>query len=105
MAPESTCLLGRDPGAWFRSLSHAQSIDVACQLHRAVCLMTSNLNILHQYVLYLKGTATKLFELTLNHRGFPSAAVASAAQLHRVSRASVHMDSGALLWIQINIRR
>ena len=49
--------------------------------------MTSNLNILDQYVLCLQGTATKLLELTLHRRDFPSAAVVVAAPLPRVRRA------------------
>ena len=44
--PESARLLDMSPGAWLWSLSRAQSIDVARQLHRDICLMTSNLNIL-----------------------------------------------------------
>ena len=47
-APESARLLDQDPGAWIRSLSRPQSIDAARQLHRDVCFMTSNLNILDQ---------------------------------------------------------
>ena len=83
-APESACLLDGSRGAWIRSLSREQSIDAARQLHRDVCLMTSNLNILDQYVLCLQGTATKLLELTLGKQDFPSAAVASAASLPRM---------------------
>ena len=50
-APESARLLDMSAGAWLRSLSHAQSIDASRQLHRDVCRMTSNLNILDQYVM------------------------------------------------------
>ena len=98
-ALESARLLDRGPGAWFRSLSRMQSIDAARQLYCAVCLMTSNLNILDQYVLCLQGsegTATKLIELPLDRRDFPSAAVAAAAPLPRVRRASVHMEAMGL---------
>ena len=68
-APEYDRLLERGPCAWIRSLSHEQSIDAAHQLHRDVCLMMSNLNILDQYVLCLQGTATKLLELNFGHHG------------------------------------
>ena len=54
-APESARLLDvTTHGAWIRSLSREQSIE----LHRDVCLITSNLNILDQYVMCLQGTAT-----------------------------------------------
>ena len=63
-APESARLLDMGPGAWTRSLSRTQSVDAACQFHQDACLMTSNLNILDQYVLCLQGTGMKLLELT-----------------------------------------
>ena len=87
---ESARLLDMGPGAWTRSLSCAQSVNVACQLHRDVCLVTSNLNILDQYDLCLQGTATKLLELTWGRPDFPSAAVDAAPLLPRVPRASTH---------------
>ena len=74
-----------------RLLSHAQSVDAAHKLHRDVVLMTSNLNILDQYVLCLQGTATKILELALDKNEFPSAAVATAAPLPRVRCAADHM--------------
>ena len=73
-ASESARLLDMGPGFGTRSLSRAQSVDAARQLHQDVCLMTSNLNIL-EYVLCLQGTATKLLELTWGRPDFPSAAV------------------------------
>ena len=39
--------------------------DAALQLHKDVCLMTINLDILDQYVLCLQGTASKILELGL----------------------------------------
>ena len=75
-------------------VSRVQTIDVARQLHRDACLMTSNLTILDQYsVLCLQGTAMKLLELTLGRHDFPSAAVASVP---RVGRASIHMEAMGL---------
>ena len=45
-APESARLRGRGPSEWLHSLSLEQAIDAARQLHRVVCLMTTNLNVL-----------------------------------------------------------
>ena len=89
-APESARLLDKGPSAWMYSLSREQAIDAAQQLHREVCLMTSNLNILDQYVPCLQGTATKILELSLGARAFPSAAEA------QVRGASVHMEAMGL---------
>ena len=90
--PESARLLDRGTDAWFRSLSCMQSINAVRHIHRDVFLMTSNLNILDQYVLCLQGTATKLLELILHRRDFPSAAVVVATPLPCVRRAPVHME-------------
>ena len=91
------------PGMWLHSLSREQSIDAARQLHRDVCLMTTNLDILDQYVLCLQGTASKILELSLGSWDFPSAAVAAGAMGPRAHRAAVQMEAvqmEALLWIQ-----
>ena len=58
--------------------------------------MTSNLNVLDQYVLYLQGTATTILELSLGVRDFPSATVAAGALVPRVRRAAIHMEAMGL---------
>ena len=63
-APESARLLDQGPSVWLQSLSREQAIDAARQLHQDVCLMTTNLNILDQYVLCLQGMASKILELS-----------------------------------------
>ena len=69
--PESASLLDMGPGRWLHSLSREQAIVAASQLHRDVCLMTTNLDILDQYVLCLQGTASKMLELSLGSGDFP----------------------------------
>ena len=71
--PESASLLEMGPGRWLHSLSRDQSMNAAIQLHRDVCLMTTNLDVLDQYALCLQGTASQILELGLGPRGFPSA--------------------------------
>ena len=95
-APESARLLYRDSSDWIRSLSRSQAINAARQLQHDACLMTSNLNILYQYVLCLQGTASKVLELTVGHYDFPLSAMESAAPVPRVCRASVHMEAMGL---------
>ena len=65
----------------------------AIQLHRDVCLMATNLDILDQYALSMKGTASKMLQLGLDSRGFPLAEVAVGALGPRVRRASVQMEA------------
>ena len=58
--------------------------------------MTTNLDVLDQYALSLQGTASKILELGLDPRGFPSAEVAAGALGPRVHRASVQMEAMGL---------
>ena len=85
-----------EPGRWLHSLSRDQAMDAAIQLHRDVCLMATNLDVLDQYALSLQGTASKILELGLDSRGFPSAEVAAGALGPRVRRASVRCRRGRL---------
>ena len=71
-------------------------MDAAIQLHRDVCLMATNLDILDQYALSLQGTASKILELGFNFRGFSSAEVAAGALGPRVRCASVQMEAMGL---------
>ena len=68
--PGSASMLEMGPGMWLHSLSRDQAMDAALQLHRDVCLITTNLDVLDQYVLCLQGTASKILELGLEPWGF-----------------------------------
>ena len=61
--PESANLL--ELGQWLDTLSRDQAMAAAIQLHRDVCLMTTNLDILYQYALSLQGTASKILESSI----------------------------------------
>ena len=86
-------LLEMGPGMCLLSLSRDQAMDTALQLHKDVFLMTKNLDILEQYVSCLQGTASKILELGLGPRGFPSEEVAAGAMGPRVRRASIQMEA------------
>ena len=75
-----------------------QTIDAARQLQHDACWMTSNLNILDQYVLCLQGTASKILELVyiVGRHDFPSIVMDSATPVARVCRASMHMEAMGL---------
>ena len=92
--PAGVCQsVGNVIGMWLNSLSRDQSLDAALQLHKDVCLMTTNLDILEQYVSCLQGTASKILELGLGPRGFPSEEAAAGAMGPRVRRASIQMEA------------
>ena len=92
-APESAWLLEMSPGQWCDTLSRDQAMTAAMRLHRDVCLMQTNLDILDQYVLTLHRTASKLLQKTIGGGPYPRAAVAAAAQGPRARRASLHMEA------------
>ena len=94
--PESAGLLEMGPGSWLHSLTRDQALDAAIQLHRDVCLMAINLDILDQYALSLQGMVSKILELGLDSHGFPSAEVTAGALGTIVRRASVQMEAMGL---------
>ena len=82
-APESARLLELGPDMWIHSLYREQAID-------------TNLNVLDQYVLCLQGTASKILELSMGSRDFPSTVVAVGAMGPRVRRAAIQMEAMGL---------
>ena len=77
--PESASLLDMGPGRWLDALSREKAMAAAIQLHRDICLMTTNLDILDQYALSLQGTASKMLETSLSCSDFPVADVVAGA--------------------------
>ena len=94
--PESASLLEMGPGRWLNALSRDKAMAAAIQLHRDVCLMTTNLDILDQYALSLPGTASKMLEKCLGSSDFPSADVAAGVLGPRVHHASVQIEAMGL---------
>ena len=92
-APESAWLLEMSPGQWCDTLSRDQAMTAAMRLHRDVCLMKTNLDILDQYALALHGTASKILQKTIGGEPYPRAEVAAAVQGPRARRALVHMEA------------
>ena len=94
--PESAGVLDMGPGRWLHMLLRDQAMDAAIQLHRDVCLMATNLEVLDQYALSLQGTASKMLELGLASNHFPLAEVTAGTLGPRVRRASVQMEAMGL---------
>ena len=69
-------------------LSRDEAVAAAVQLQRDVGLMQTNLDVLDQYSLALQGTASKLIELCLGSRLFPTEEVAAGALGPRVRRTN-----------------
>ena len=73
-------------------LSMDQAMAATIQLHRDVCFMTTNLDILDQYAPSLQGTASKILESSMGSSVYPTVEVAAGALGPRVRRASVQME-------------
>ena len=94
--PESAGLLKMGPGRWLNALSRDQAMDAVIQLHRDVCMMTTNLDVMDPYALSLQGTTSKMLKLGLGSSDFPSADVTAGAVGPRVRRTSVQMEAMGL---------
>ena len=77
-------------------MSRLQAIDAARQLQHDACLITSNLNVLNQYGLCLKGTASELLVVAMGRHDFMSTVVDSTVPVPRVCRASIHLEDMGL---------
>ena len=80
--PQSAYLLEMGAGRWVDHLSRDEAVAAAVQLQRDVGLMQTNLDNLDQYSLALQGT--KLIEVCLGARPFPTEEVAAGALSPRV---------------------
>ena len=89
---QSACLLEMGAGRWVDVLSRDGAVAAAVQLQRDVGLMQTNLDVLDQYSLALQRTASKLIEVCLGARPFPTEEVAAGALGPRVRRASIQME-------------
>ena len=84
------------PGQWLDTLSRDQAMAAVIQLNWDGCLMTTNLDILDQYSLSLKGTASKILESSIGSSVYPMVEVAAGALGLRVCRASIQMEAMGL---------
>ena len=94
--PQSARLLEISGAQWVDKLSRDQAVAAAVHLQRDVGLMQTNVDVLDQYALSLQKTASRMIELCLGSRGFPTEDVAAGALGPRVRRAAVQMEAMGL---------
>ena len=68
-------ILGRSPAEWISTMDKQDAISAALQLQHNACLMTSNLQVLGQYVTSLSRMSSEVMRLAL----FPSEVVNAVA--------------------------
>ena len=88
-APESARLLMRAPGHWVRKMESEEAETAALQLQHGASLITSNLQVLGQFVTSLSRMSSEVMRLAFGKEVFPSDAV-------RVHRAAHYMTAMGL---------
>ena len=77
-APESARLLNKSPAFWIRTIDWEDAVAAALNLQRDAGLMSSNLQILSQFVTSLQSMSSEVLSLAVGVQVlFPSAAVDS----------------------------
>ena len=85
--PESTRLLSRPSAEWLQVMNRRDTLHAALQLQRDGSLMSSNLTVMHQYVIALHKMSTEVFHSMFGREFFPSGAVNDAVRVPHVPRA------------------
>ena len=94
-APESACLLYHSPTFWVQRLGEEDAMAAAVNLQRDAGLMSSNLQILSQFVTSLHRMSSEMMSLGLGHVVFPSQ-VTDLSTAPRAPRATKYMASMGL---------
>ena len=96
-APESARLLTRAPGHWVHTLARDVAVAAALQLQRDAGLMTSNLQVLGQFVTSLNRMLSEVMRLVFGAEVFPSDAIDAISPVPWAHRATQYM-AGMGLW-------
>ena len=92
-ALESAQLLCRSPAEWVRTMDNQDAISAALQLQRDTGFITSNLQVLRQYVTSLNWMSSEVMRLAFGPELFPSGAVNVVAPVPRVHSAATQMSA------------
>ena len=95
-APESARLLTRAPGHWVQTMDREEAVTAALQLQHDVGLITSNLQVLGQFVTSLNRMSSEVMRLVFGKEVFPSDAVQANSPAPRIHRAAHYMAAMGL---------
>ena len=96
-ALESARLLIRAPGHWVRTMEwEEESVTAALQLQHDAGLITSNLQVLGQFVTILNWMSSEAMRLAFGKEVFPSDAMQAVSPAPRVHRAAHYMTAMGL---------
>ena len=95
-APESACLLARTPGHWVQTMDREDVVTAVMQLQHDTGLMTSNLQVLGQFVTSMNRMLSNVMRLAFGPEVFPLDAVDAVSPVHHAHRAAHYMASMGL---------
>ena len=90
-APESARLLTRAPGHWVKTMKREEAVTAALQLQHDADLITSNLQVLGQFVTSLNQMSSEVMRHAFGKEVFPSDAVQAVSPAPRVHCAAHYM--------------
>ena len=96
-APESARLLTRATGHWVQTMDREEAVTAALQLQHDAGLITSNLQVLGQFVTSLNRMSSEVMRLAFGKEVFPSDAVEAISLAPRIHRAA-HYLAAMGLW-------
>ena len=92
-APESARLLFHSPAFWVKHLDSEDAVGAAINLQRDAGLMSSNLQILCQFVTSLQHMSSEVLSLAMGQVVFPSSDVAALSPAPHASRAAHYVSA------------
>ena len=95
-APESARLPTRAPGHWVRTMDQEDAVVAALRLQHDAGLMTSNLQVIGQFVTSLNRMSSEVLRLALGPEVFPSEVVDILSPVPRAPRATHYMSAMGL---------
>ena len=95
-APKSARLLTRAPGHWVLTMYREEAVTVALQLQHDAGLITSNLQVLGQFVTLLNRMSSEVMRLAFGKEVFPSDTVEAISPAPRIHHAAHYMAAKGL---------
>ena len=97
-APESARLLNRSAAYWIQTMDRDDAVAPTLRLQHDAGLMTSNLQVLCQFVTSLNCMPSDVLRLAIGPDVFPSAVVDVLSSVPRAPRAANYMSAMGLWW-------
>ena len=95
-APESARLLFRSLAFWVQNMDREEAVVAAINIQRDAGMMSSNLQIIGQFVTSLQRMSAEVLSLAMGPVVFPCSAVAALSPMSRTPRAANYMSAMGL---------